>query len=96
MRGDGSPGPKTLRQLAFDWATPASSSSAPPRQVAQQDGRSYGGDRRRRLPDHEAGLGSHRQYISTICDGLVPALQRLGLTRTEYTESTLRETLREF
>ena len=31
-----------------------------------------------------------------ITDGLVPELQRLGLTRTEYTKTTLRETLREF
>jgi FMN-dependent oxidoreductase (nitrilotriacetate monooxygenase family) len=37
-----------------------------------------------------------RQYITDICEGLVPALQRRGLVRTEYTKSTLRETLREF
>lgn len=37
-----------------------------------------------------------RQYILEICEGLVPALQRRGLTRAEYTKSTLRETLREF
>jgi len=37
-----------------------------------------------------------RQYIPIFCEGLVPALQRRGLTRTEYTKSTLRETLREF
>jgi alkanesulfonate monooxygenase SsuD/methylene tetrahydromethanopterin reductase-like flavin-dependent oxidoreductase (luciferase family) len=37
-----------------------------------------------------------QQYITEICEGLVPALQRLGLVRTEYTKSTLRETLREF
>ncbi|MBJ3774062.1 NtaA/DmoA family FMN-dependent monooxygenase [Acuticoccus mangrovi] len=37
-----------------------------------------------------------RQYILEICEGLVPALQRRGLTRTQYTKSTLRETLREF
>jgi long-chain alkane monooxygenase len=36
------------------------------------------------------------QYITDICEGLVPALQRRGLTRTAYTKSTLRETLREF
>lgn len=36
------------------------------------------------------------QYITEICEGLVPALQRLGVVRTEYTKSTLRETLREF
>ncbi|MBH0237980.1 NtaA/DmoA family FMN-dependent monooxygenase [Methylobrevis albus] len=37
-----------------------------------------------------------RKYILEICEGLVPALQRRGLTRTEYTKTTLRETLREF
>jgi hypothetical protein len=37
-----------------------------------------------------------RQYINEICEGLVPALQRRGLVRTEYTQTTLRETLREF
>jgi len=37
-----------------------------------------------------------RRYILEICEGLVPALQRRGLTRTQYTKSTLRETLREF
>lgn len=37
-----------------------------------------------------------RQYILEICEGLVPALQRRGLVRTEYTKSTLRETLQEF
>jgi long-chain alkane monooxygenase len=38
----------------------------------------------------------NRKYILEICEGLVPALQRRGLVRTEYTKSTLRETLREF
>jgi FMN-dependent oxidoreductase (nitrilotriacetate monooxygenase family) len=37
-----------------------------------------------------------RRYINEVCEGLVPALQRLGLVRTAYTRSTLRETLREF
>jgi FMN-dependent oxidoreductase (nitrilotriacetate monooxygenase family) len=37
-----------------------------------------------------------RRYINEICEGLVPALQRRGLVRTEYTQPTLRETLREF
>ena len=38
----------------------------------------------------------NRKYITEICEGLVPALQRRGLVRTEYTRSTLRETIREF
>jgi hypothetical protein len=37
-----------------------------------------------------------RSYIASITDGLVPALQRRGLTRTVYTKATLRETLNEF
>lgn len=37
-----------------------------------------------------------REYIIQVCEGLVPALQRRGLVRTEYTQSTLRATLREF
>ena len=40
--------------------------------------------------------GLSRSYIESICDGLVPELQRRGLTRTEYTRPTLRATLREF
>jgi len=37
-----------------------------------------------------------RKYITEICDGLIPALQRRGLTRTSYTYDHLRDTLREF
>jgi hypothetical protein len=38
----------------------------------------------------------NRRYVTEITDGLVPALQRLGLTRSEYTTTMLRDTLREF
>jgi FMN-dependent oxidoreductase (nitrilotriacetate monooxygenase family) len=37
-----------------------------------------------------------RRFINEITEGLVPALQRRGLVRTEYTQNTLRDTLREF
>ncbi|GAA4545905.1 NtaA/DmoA family FMN-dependent monooxygenase [Pseudonocardia xishanensis] len=37
-----------------------------------------------------------RRFVDEITEGLVPALQRRGLTRTEYGGGTLRETLREF
>ena len=37
-----------------------------------------------------------RQYIVEITEGLVPALQRRGLVRTEYRRKLLRDTLREF
>jgi N-acetyl-S-(2-succino)cysteine monooxygenase len=38
----------------------------------------------------------NRRYVTEITDGLVPALQKRGLTRTEYTTTMLREHLREF
>lgn len=37
-----------------------------------------------------------RRYTTEITDGLVPALQRRGLMRTQYTQFHLRDTLREF
>ncbi|HTV21497.1 MAG TPA: NtaA/DmoA family FMN-dependent monooxygenase [Polyangiaceae bacterium] len=41
-------------------------------------------------------LSVNRRQIVEVCDGLVPALQRRGLVRTEYTHATLRENLRAF
>ena len=37
-----------------------------------------------------------RRHINEVCEGLVPALQRRGLMRTEYAGPTLRENLRAF
>jgi FMN-dependent oxidoreductase (nitrilotriacetate monooxygenase family) len=37
-----------------------------------------------------------RRYIVEVTEGLVPALQRLGVVRQRYTGTTLRETLLEF
>ncbi len=37
-----------------------------------------------------------RRYIMEVCDGLVPELQRRGLTRKAYAHRTLRENLLEF
>jgi alkanesulfonate monooxygenase SsuD/methylene tetrahydromethanopterin reductase-like flavin-dependent oxidoreductase (luciferase family) len=42
------------------------------------------------------GQGASRHYIEEVVGGLVPALQRRGLMRTEYRYATLRENLREF
>jgi FMN-dependent oxidoreductase (nitrilotriacetate monooxygenase family) len=88
---------KTLRQLCEDTATwGLEGVVGTPKQVAD------------RLQDVMAEVGGDgflitspfqrqgRQYINEICEGLVPELQRRGLTRTEYTKKTLRETLREF
>jgi FMN-dependent oxidoreductase (nitrilotriacetate monooxygenase family) len=41
-------------------------------------------------------LSVNRRQIVEVTDGLVPALQRRGLVRTEYTHQTLRENLRAF
>ncbi len=40
--------------------------------------------------------GLTRRQIAEICDGLVPELQRRGLTRRAYEHATLRENLRSF
>jgi alkanesulfonate monooxygenase SsuD/methylene tetrahydromethanopterin reductase-like flavin-dependent oxidoreductase (luciferase family) len=37
-----------------------------------------------------------RNRIIEICDGLVPALQARGLTRTSYSHALLRDNLRAF
>jgi alkanesulfonate monooxygenase SsuD/methylene tetrahydromethanopterin reductase-like flavin-dependent oxidoreductase (luciferase family) len=38
----------------------------------------------------------NRRYVTEITDGLVPELQKLGLTRPEYRTTMLRDHLREF
>jgi long-chain alkane monooxygenase len=94
MRGNGIPGPKTLRELAVAASSFGMEFIWTPTQVADEMEAAIteiGGDgfllwRR----------GLTRGYIESICDGLVPELQRRGLARTEYTKCTLRETLREF
>jgi len=96
MRGDGSPGPKTLRQLVMERTKRGLELVGTPEQVARKMGEAMeevGGDG---FLIAKPGWDLNRQYISSITDGLVPELQRQGLTRTEYTKSTLRETLREF
>jgi FMN-dependent oxidoreductase (nitrilotriacetate monooxygenase family) len=96
MKGDGGPGPKTLRQLVHDRAKRGLELVGTSAQVA---------DQMQAVMDEVGGDGflitrpGHllsRDYITRICDGLVPELQRRGLTRTEYAGGTLRETLREF
>ena len=37
-----------------------------------------------------------RRFVTEVCEGLVPALQRRGLARTTYGKTLLRDTLREF
>jgi alkanesulfonate monooxygenase SsuD/methylene tetrahydromethanopterin reductase-like flavin-dependent oxidoreductase (luciferase family) len=96
MKGDGSPGPKTLRQLVFDRAKRGLELVGTPTQVADQMSAvmdEVGGDG---FLITRPGHLLSRDYLTRICDGLVPELQRRGLTRTEYAGGTLREMLREF
>ena len=96
MRGNGAPGPKTLRQLVHERTTRGLELVGTPDQVAEKMGQAMeeiGGDG---FLISRGGRDLSREYITEVCDGLVPALQRRGLMRTEYTKTTLRETLREF
>jgi len=89
---------KPLRQLIVEAKSGDESINAigTPDQVAAKMGEimaNVGGDGfLLRSPFHN----NNRRYIYEVTDGLVPALQRRGLVRTEYTKRTLRETLLEF
>jgi FMN-dependent oxidoreductase (nitrilotriacetate monooxygenase family) len=96
-RAGSPPSEKTLRQLLRDSGTTgAIELVGTPDDVADMMGdamASVGGDGFLiTTPYHRLT----RVYINSITDGLVPALQRRGLTRSSYTTNTLRETLREF
>jgi long-chain alkane monooxygenase len=87
---------KTLRQLAEDRISRSEEMVGTPDQVAERMGEvaeAIGGDGFLiTAPNMTVG----RRYITEIADGLVPALQRRGLTRTGYTQEHLRDTLKEF
>jgi FMN-dependent oxidoreductase (nitrilotriacetate monooxygenase family) len=87
---------KTLRQLAqerFDAGIPLIGS---PDTVAERMGEAMeaiGGDGFLISTPFQR---ISRRFITEICEGLVPALQRRGLARTAYDHTLLRDTLREF
>lgn len=87
---------KTLRELVRDASKGGVDLIGTPDQVATRMGEimaEVGGDGfLLRQPFNYLS----RRYISEVTEGLVPALQRRGLVRTEYTGSTLRETLFEY
>jgi len=89
---------KTLRQLTKEQVSRGLSGLVgTPDQVAERLGEvmaEVGGDGF--LITRPFTTNISRQYINDICEGLVPAMQRRGLARTQYTKNTLRETLREF
>ncbi|HEX3574658.1 MAG TPA: NtaA/DmoA family FMN-dependent monooxygenase [Rhodopila sp.] len=91
------PSKKTLRQLVRDSGTTgALELVGTPDDVADMMGdamEQVGGDGFLiTTPFHRMT----RVYINSITDGLVPALQRRGLTRSVYSTATLRATLNEF
>ncbi|MFD7020920.1 NtaA/DmoA family FMN-dependent monooxygenase [Streptomyces sp. NPDC059928] len=91
---------KTLRELVVDAAGGLVSSVeliGTPDQVAERMGEvmeEVGGDG---FMITTPVLRLNRRYIAEVADGLVPALQRRGLTRSAYTPgNTLRQNLLEF
>jgi FMN-dependent oxidoreductase (nitrilotriacetate monooxygenase family) len=89
---------KTLRQLVADRlnASGCIELVGTPDQVAETMGAAMeevGGDG---FLITSAGQRLSRALIADVTDGLIPALQRRGLTRTSYTRQHLRDTLREF
>jgi long-chain alkane monooxygenase len=89
---------KTLRQLVIEAGGVADSVElvGTPDQVAEKMGEvaeAVGGDG---FLISSPAMRNNRRYITEIADGLVPALQRRGLTRTQYTQEHLRDTLTEF
>ena len=90
---------KTLRQLVIDGGGGLVSSVeliGTPDQVAQRMGEvieEVGGDG---FLITTPVLRVSRRYLVEITDGLVPALQKRGLTRTAYKHELLRDNLREF
>jgi FMN-dependent oxidoreductase (nitrilotriacetate monooxygenase family) len=87
---------KPLRQLVQERFTAEIELIGTPDQVAAQMGEvieAVGGDGFLISTPFQR---TNRRYINEITEGLVPALQRRGLTRTAYTQTTLRGTLREF
>ncbi len=92
QRGSG----KTLRELAVDYLSPTIRLVGTPDDVADRMGEimdEVGGD------GYLLYTGSNsvtRRFIAEITEGLVPALQRRGRTRTSYSSEYLRDNLREF
>jgi FMN-dependent oxidoreductase (nitrilotriacetate monooxygenase family) len=90
---------KTLRQLVVDGAGGICSSVeliGTPQSVAARMGEvmeEVGGDG---FLITTPVLRVGRRYLTEVADGLVPELQRLGLTRSEYKHHLLRDNLQEF
>jgi FMN-dependent oxidoreductase (nitrilotriacetate monooxygenase family) len=87
---------KTLRQLVEDGLVSDLDLTGTPDQVALRMGEAMeavGGDG---FFICQPFLRSSRRYVIEVVDGLIPALQKRGLVRTEYTGTTLRQHLLQF
>jgi len=87
---------KTLREMAAGGLAEAIELVGTPDSVAAQMGEAMeevGGDG---FLITSPVMRLNRRYILEITDGLVPALQRRGLTRTDYTYDQFRDNLLEF
>ena len=90
---------KTLRELVVDGGGGLVSSVeliGTPDQVAERMGEvmaEVGGDG---FLITTPVLRVSRRYLAEVADGLVPALQKRGLARTQYKHELLRDNLREF
>jgi FMN-dependent oxidoreductase (nitrilotriacetate monooxygenase family) len=87
---------KTLRELAAERYDSGLNLVGTPDEVAERMGAAIdaiGGDGFL-LSTPFQRLNKH--FYTEVCEGLIPALQRRGRVRTEYTQPTLRQTLREF
>ncbi len=89
---------KTLRQLVLDAGGVSDSIElvGTPDQVAEKMGEAMEGVGGDGFLISAPYMRVSKQYITEICEGLIPALQRRGLVRTAYTSPQLRGTLREF
>ncbi|MBM9467365.1 NtaA/DmoA family FMN-dependent monooxygenase [Nakamurella leprariae] len=83
----------TLRELVNNWSISCLDLVGTPETVAEQMAETMeivGGD-----GFLIAGVSS-RRYLTEVVDGLAPALQAIGATRSEYSSTTLRGNLMEF
>ena len=85
---------KTLREIAFNYRYALEDLVGTPDHVAGQMAeimQEIGGD-----GFMFTGNSLTRRYVAEIADGLVPALQKRGLTRTAYAHEHFRDNLMEF
>ncbi len=89
---------KTLRQLVLDAGGVSDSIElvGTPDQVAEKMGEAMEGVGGDGFLISAPYMRVSKQYITEICEGLIPALQRRGLVRSAYSSPHLRGTLREF